>query len=183
MGAIFYSFFTLLPSWLGFGGAISDILRLLYYHCWPCPGVLLWALPSWCPSKATPTQHHTASSPSWHWRPSKAASTWGPAPHTSVPTAITSQSQQEGTCSLQRGHTWSTCLWWPWGIMALGLTGHLLCKAVPSRLGGVAHLYNTWKQTQRVRQNEETKECFPNERTRQNLRKRTELNGDKQSTR
>ena len=46
-----------------------------------------------------------------------------------------------------------------------------------------AALPNTQKQTQGGYQNEETKKHVPNERTEQNLRKRTKQNGGKQSTR
>ena len=49
---------------------------------------------------------------------------------------------------------------------------HLLHVVTPSRLGEVPVLLNSQKQTQRVKQNEGTEECIPNERTRQNPRKR-----------
>ena len=57
--------------------------------------------------------------------------------------------------------------------MPLGPTGHLLHKATFSRLRDVADISSTiQKQTQRIRQNEETKEYLPNERTRPNLSER-----------
>ena len=51
------------------------------------------------------------------------------------------------------------------------------------RQGVKASLPNTQKQTQGGCQNEETKKYGPNERTEQNLRKRTKQNGDKQPVR
>ena len=57
--------------------------------------------------------------------------------------------------------------------MLQDFTGHLLYKATPSRLRDIADISNIWNQTQRARQNEETKEYIPNKRIRQNLSKRT----------
>ena len=47
------------------------------------------------------------------------------------------------------------------GTTLLRTTAHLLHKATLSRPGDIAYLPNTQKQTQRVRQNEETKEYVP----------------------
>ena len=68
------------------------------------------------------------------------------------------------------------------GDCATSPTGHILHKATPSRLGEIADLPDTQKQTQRIRQNEGTDEYVQNEK---NLTKTSEkeLNGDKQSTR
>ena len=43
---------------------------------------------------------------------------------------------------------------------------HLLHKATPSRLGEVVVLSNVYKPTERVKENEETEEYVPKERTR-----------------
>ena len=49
-------------------------------------------------------------------------------------------------------------------------------RATLSRSGDIDDTHNKQKQTQRVRQNEKTKEYFPNKRTRKSLRKKRELN-------
>ena len=46
----------------------------------------------------------------------------------------------------------------------MGSMGRLLHKATFFKTGDVADLPNTYKQTQRVRQDEETKEYVPKER-------------------
>ena len=48
------------------------------------------------------------------------------------------------------------------------MQGMLLHKATASRPGEVVVLPNSHKQTQKVKQNEETEKCVPNERTRLN---------------
>ena len=58
----------------------------------------------------------------------------------------------------------------------------LICKSILPRLGDSEDLPTTQKQTHRGSQNEETKKHIPNERTRENSRKRTKPNGGKQST-
>ena len=69
--------------------------------------------PSWHqrPSKMAPTLPQLAGNHCQHQSPFKAALALGPAPHTSVPTAVVAQAQQERACSLHRGHIWSTWLW------------------------------------------------------------------------
>ena len=60
---------------------------------------------------------------------------------------------------------------------------HSPTQAKLLRQGVKAALPNTQKQTQGGCQIEETKKCGPNERTKQNFRKRTKRNGDKQPIR
>ena len=50
-------------------------------------------------------------------------------------------------------------------IVPLGPTGHILYKASQPRLGDIADLPNTQKQTQGSSQNEETKKYVSNQRT------------------
>lgn len=64
----------------------------------------------------------------------------------------------------------------PSGIMPLNPTGYLLNKANPLRLKNITDLPGTQKQTHKIRQNEETKKYIPMEGTRQNLRKKKNLN-------
>ena len=52
-------------------------------------------------------------------------------------------------------------------------------RALLSRAGDIADFPNTKKQSQRVRQPEETEEYVPNERTGQNHSKQPKQNGDK----
>ena len=52
-----------------------------------------------------------------------------------------------------------------------------------TNLGNVAALPNKYKRTEGGCQNEETKKHGPHERTKQNSRRRTKQNVDKQSTR
>ena len=64
---------------------------------------------------------------------------------------------------------------------ALGLTGHLVQKTTLLTPVDIVGLRNIQKQTQKLRQNEKTKDHAPNERTGQQCRKRTKQNGEKQS--
>ena len=56
---------------------------------------------------------------------------------------------------------------------------HLLQKASPSRLGEVAVSSNTKKQTQRVKQNEETEKYVPNKKDKTSGEKKKNLNETK----
>ena len=58
----------------------------------------------------------------------------------------------------------SALLRWPGKAALLGPTRSLLCKDTPSRLGELADLGKILKQTQKIRQNEESEEYVPNER-------------------
>ena len=69
------------------------------------------------------------------------------------------------------------------GAWGDSLIGHLIHKSTIQRLGDVAALPDTSKQTWGGRQNEETVKHGPNERTEQNSRKGTKQNADKPSTR
>lgn len=69
-----------------------------------------------------------------------------------------------------------------------GELGTLHCRALQdlsfirpllSREDNVADFPNTWKQIQRGRQNKETEECVPNERTEQNYNRRSKQNRNK----
>lgn len=71
---------------------------------------------------------------------------------------------QEGAQSPHKGHPLSTWLWCPGEIELLRPTAHLQNKATPARLGEVADLPNTGKQTQRVRQNKDTEEYVSHKR-------------------
>ena len=81
------------------------------------------------------------------------------------PIAIQTQLQHEGSHNSHKGHFWIT---YDQGVIReiapLSLTGHLLCMAIILRLGDIADPPNTQKQTQRGRQNGETKKYAPNER-------------------
>ena len=84
---------------------------------------------------------------------------------------------QEGAYLHVRGSRWTlgsmagrSALLIPWDIYRKPL---LWCWEME-------RIYQTWKQTQRIRHGEETEECILMERTRQNLRKWTKWNRDNQ---
>ena len=78
---------------------------------------------------------------------------WGPASHTSMPT-VGMVHPHVYTCSPHRGIPRAPGS----GDQGVMNTEHLLHKATPLRQRDTADLPNTEKQTQKIRQNEETKE-------------------------